>query len=553
MFCGNCGAKNEDNARFCHECGSPLVSNVSQNTSQNVNQSTNQNANQMIDKIKAMPKKVLIGGCLAVVALVVIVFVVVNAKSTINLNNYVKIEADGYDGYGTIKASIDWDAIKLKYSDKVSFTGQAQTEFGGLFSSVSPIDLMEDYISIELAETSKLSNGDVVEYTWNVADELSTMIKCKLKYKDSSYNVLGLTEIGIFDAFSGLEITYEGIAPNGYANIAYNGSELDYYDFRCDKTDGLSNGDKIIVSIDEGNLEYYARNLGKVPDTLERKYIVEGLRGYVTAYSEIDNDSLAAMQQQASDVYNAYAAQRWDEGAVIESFTYIGDYFLTLKDKNSWGDHNRLYLVYKAQVRNHYADDGETFNDLNGYYWYISFHDIMVEPDGSITVDITNYNTPSESIYVDSGISYGWFGTKRWEYYGYWTLDDLYKVAVTSAMDVYNHEDNIDESVAPETVTVAEEEPAASTDYIFPDSDSRILSKEELTGLSADECKIARNEIYARHGRKFKDEELQSYFNACDWYEGTIEPDDFQENELSEIEIANKDLIVDYEKEKGYR
>lgn len=74
-----------------------------------------------------------------------------------------------------------------------------------------------------------------------------------------------------------------------------------------------------------------------------------------------------------------------------------------------------------------------------------------------------------------------------------------------------------------------------------------------MEGMSAEECKLARNEIYARHGRKFNDEELQAYFDACDWYEGTIEPDDFQESILSETEIANKDVIVEYEKEKGYR
>ena len=63
----------------------------------------------------------------------------------------------------------------------------------------------------------------------------------------------------------------------------------------------------------------------------------------------------------------------------------------------------------------------------------------------------------------------------------------------------------------------------------------------------------ARNEIYARHGRRFKDDELQEYFNSKSWYEGTIDPDDFAENILSDIEIQNKDVIVEFEKENGYR
>ncbi len=88
--------------------------------------------------------------------------------------------------------------------------------------------------------------------------------------------------------------------------------------------------------------------------------------------------------------------------------------------------------------------------------------------------------------------------------------------------------------------------------YILPFSDQRALSKSDLEDLTADECRLARNEIYARHGRRFKDESIQAYFNSKDWYEGTIDPDDFSENILSDTEKANRDLIVEYEKEKGY-
>lgn len=90
-------------------------------------------------------------------------------------------------------------------------------------------------------------------------------------------------------------------------------------------------------------------------------------------------------------------------------------------------------------------------------------------------------------------------------------------------------------------------------DYVFPDSDVRYLSVEDLKKLNAEQCRIARNEIYARHGRMFKDKKLQEYFDSCSWYYPTIEPEDFQESLLSEVEIKNRDLIVQYEKEKGYQ
>lgn len=90
-------------------------------------------------------------------------------------------------------------------------------------------------------------------------------------------------------------------------------------------------------------------------------------------------------------------------------------------------------------------------------------------------------------------------------------------------------------------------------DYILPNSDSRYLDKSDLDGLSADECRLARNELYARHGRMFDDEGLQAYFNSKDWYSGRIKPSDFQESMLNDYEVYNRDLIVSYEKEKGYR
>ncbi len=74
-----------------------------------------------------------------------------------------------------------------------------------------------------------------------------------------------------------------------------------------------------------------------------------------------------------------------------------------------------------------------------------------------------------------------------------------------------------------------------------------------MAGLSAEQCRIARNELYARYGRKFSDIGLQTYFNSCSWYQGSIAPEDFNETVFNEYEIANRDLIVQYEIEMGYR
>ena len=48
-----------------------------------------------------------------------------------------------------------------------------------------------------------------------------------------------------------------------------------------------------------------------------------------------------------------------------------------------------------------------------------------------------------------------------------------------------------------------------------------------MNSKSDDELSIAMNEIWARHGRRFKNNWLQGYFNSKSWYSGTISPDDF--------------------------
>ena len=93
----------------------------------------------------------------------------------------------------------------------------------------------------------------------------------------------------------------------------------------------------------------------------------------------------------------------------------------------------------------------------------------------------------------------------------------------------------------------------SDSEYLLPDSDSRYLTEDDLAGFTAEQCRLARNEIYARHGRRFKDPALQRYFDSLSWYNGTIEPSDFNDNVFNSYERANCSLIIDYEREHGYR
>ena len=85
-------------------------------------------------------------------------------------------------------------------------------------------------------------------------------------------------------------------------------------------------------------------------------------------------------------------------------------------------------------------------------------------------------------------------------------------------------------------------EPSKTGDYFFPDSDSRYLTDEEVSQYSSSELELAKNEIYARHGRKFVTQRISDYFNSKSWYQGTVDPDIFdaqQSSIFNEYEMAN--------------
>lgn len=86
-------------------------------------------------------------------------------------------------------------------------------------------------------------------------------------------------------------------------------------------------------------------------------------------------------------------------------------------------------------------------------------------------------------------------------------------------------------------------------EYLLPTSSILELDQDMLEGFSDYILWIAKNEIYARHGRQFDNMYLQQYFDRCTWYEGEIPEQEFQESVLSRTERANLQLLDAAEQE----
>lgn len=90
--------------------------------------------------------------------------------------------------------------------------------------------------------------------------------------------------------------------------------------------------------------------------------------------------------------------------------------------------------------------------------------------------------------------------------------------------------------------------------YVLLDSATHLYTDDELAALSDWELYLARNEIYARHGRCFRNEDLQSYFGSQEWYEPLYAPEEFDARAgslLNDTERANASTILSVEHERG--
>ena len=77
------------------------------------------------------------------------------------------------------------------------------------------------------------------------------------------------------------------------------------------------------------------------------------------------------------------------------------------------------------------------------------------------------------------------------------------------------------------------------------------LTNEDFMGLSQEELRIARNEIYAAYGRIFTSQDLIDYFNSKPWYQGTTPADQFDDSVLTQVQKDNIEMIQLYEDLEG--
>ena len=323
MFCRECGSENLDGAKFCRKCGASLS--VDRGTHIDNTVCTIPEQDLMGNAGSSNSNIVRIAG-FAVVLFILIVGVIYYSSSrsdVIDLDKYVEVKVSGYDGDGDASLYIDWE--KLRDDHNIKFTKKGKEQFG---SYMTPVDVLEGNISDPvLEESSGLSNGDTVDYTWSIGkgdfsaseDEIKEYIKCELEFKSGSVEISGLDEISTFDAFDDVSVTVHGNPPNNWAEVEYSGDYFSSYDFNVSPEYNLKDGDTITVTLDDSSIKKCISNYGKKPSENSKNFTVSGVNdstnsqntgsqsGYLCPYSSerlMTRDEIVSYKNTDYSSYN---------------------------------------------------------------------------------------------------------------------------------------------------------------------------------------------------------------------------------------------------------
>ncbi len=80
-------------------------------------------------------------------------------------------------------------------------------------------------------------------------------------------------------------------------------------------------------------------------------------------------------------------------------------------------------------------------------------------------------------------------------------------------------------------------------------TDMKYYTAKDFENLPPTVIHIAKNEIYARHGYIFKDEDLNQFFLSCAWYQPRVTGEEFDASVFNQYEQANLKLLSELDRQ----
>lgn len=244
MYCSHCGQQIPDGSKFCPKCGQhPGVVPGAQPDGAAPHMQAQPGAQAAQPAAAKKVSNKTIGMIAAAVAAIVVILIVVKiggailgGGKTVDLNKYATVTFEGENGDGRAEFDFDTDQFVKDHKSLVGMTGEKMVKnlkqylknnkdfqkalewygvdvdakdiddeldelLGSIGSEKITEDDLEDVASLfaycyELDPTYHLSNGDKVELSWNVENNLTevygAMLGLKVKGEDKTFKVKGL-------------------------------------------------------------------------------------------------------------------------------------------------------------------------------------------------------------------------------------------------------------------------------------------------------------------------------------------------------------------------
>ena len=325
-----------------------------------------------------------------------------SSSQKVDLMSFATIEFTGLDSKGKAVLTVNWGDFEnavLSEKDQESIT------------SLNKVIELEDSIKYSVNQTERLSNGDEVILSVEWDKEIAKKYNLKFTATDKKITVSDLLTATEIDLFQEISIEYSGVAPSATAILRNASSDpfLKTVNYTIDNPSSLSNGDKITVTATYN--ETTAESSGYLVTNTKKTYTVEGIDEYITAYSMIDEDTFAKMDQQSRDVIESTLADKYSfasylypddftaswstsfDSVAMSGIELKNAYFFVLKkgmDKGFGDVNNSIFLIYEVHFRTNISQDAEDVVYLPVYY-----KDIVLRDSGTIDVVITGAAIPS--------------------------------------------------------------------------------------------------------------------------------------------------------------
>lgn len=321
-------------------------------------------------------------------------------NSTVNLNDYLDVTVQGYDGYGSVSVDLDYDKIISDFADRLTDKNLSTEIFGDKTPALAAAFVFATQNPFEFSyeKSNNLKNGDKIDFTWKVNQDavatLKKILKVNFKCDSYSYKVKDLKKVENVDPFKNIRYETAGISGVGRIStdpkaIINDSTELELT-FDKEKNGTLSNGDTVKFSIkNENSDDYYARTYGIKLTKKSSNVKIDTLDYYPVENPKEIFDNLAK-----SDITNAEAAVKnnYDYWRGLFSYCNVGEVkaeyigsFYYYNDKpdftaSNYSEISSLFMIFRVT------------SDKNPNAWYtyanphLSAHiKYIKQDDGTLT------------------------------------------------------------------------------------------------------------------------------------------------------------------------